>query len=148
MNNGMDDNVPDVCKRCGYIISPEEDAPDDICEKCRLKSLYDAKCAEAEKMRGACRRAYFALMDWDAPIQDSRIPIHLREMYETCSLAEAGKPLLDKIVALEQENTKLQQAAKSAYEHLDRYGAALGDADEIASQEKVFDLLRPYKQFP
>lgn len=72
------------------------------------KALYEAKCAEAEKMRGAARKAYFALMEWDAPIQDTRILGLLREMYEVCSHAEAGKPLLDKMVELRQENQRLR----------------------------------------
>ena len=32
----MDDNVPDVCVICGYIISPEEDNGEfDLCLKCQ-----------------------------------------------------------------------------------------------------------------
>lgn len=59
-----------------------------------LTTLHPVKLFAAAAIRKACWRCSESRAVW-------------REMYETCSLAEANKPLLDKLIALEQENEKL-----------------------------------------
>jgi hypothetical protein len=44
--------------------------------------------------------------------------------------------------ALLDEVERLRELVEVAYEHLDRWGAVKGDPDEIASQERFFDLRR------
>lgn len=48
--NWMDDNLPDICKSCGYIISPQEDSEEDICEKCRDNQRRQAIVDASVKM--------------------------------------------------------------------------------------------------
>ncbi len=54
-------------------------------------------------------------------------------------------PKDDELRRLRDENAKLLEAVRAAYDHLDTYGAVHGHEREMASQRKVFDLLRPFR---
>lgn len=117
----MSDRETELLSACTNHIAQKEFLQDALDE---LKTLYEAKCAEAEALRDKARRAWFA---YSGAIEDpDGFQEAMQEMYLTATRAEAGKPLLEEMNKLRQENRQLQMQTvtlnRQLYEALGKSG--------------------------